>query len=62
MVVEVNKHAKMAMGVQWSIDQLLNKTPPSPDALSAHARMIKATMVEKKVKLPSFILAVLNQM
>ena len=61
MVVEAKKHAKMAMGVQWSIDQLL-KTPPSPDALTAHARMIKATMVEKKVKLPSFILAVLDQM
>ena len=52
----------MAMGVQWSVDQLLNKLPPTPDALSAHARTIKATMVEKKVKLPNFILAVLNQM
>jgi hypothetical protein len=56
------KHGKLAIGMEWALDQLVLRLPAKSEELPAHARMITATMQHKKVMLPAFMMAVLQGM
>ncbi len=60
--VDKKKDGRQAIGMEWALDQLLNRLPTENVKLKDHASYILAEMTKKKVVMPEWFLAVLKGM
>jgi hypothetical protein len=60
--VTYKRWGKLAISIDWALDQLINNVPENTDDLPGHADFILSTMQKKSVNLPEFFMNVLHGM
>ena len=58
----MKKHAKLAIFMDWILEQVVDLYPDDPAALKGHAEMISEKIKSKNVKVPAYIDTVLEGM